>query len=44
VASDLGSIPEPPTARIEATPGDRYAWIAEPTAELIGLLDQPISN
>jgi len=39
VAPDIGSSPEPPTARIGHDRRDPYGWIAEPTAELIGLLD-----
>ena len=39
MAPDIGSSPEPPTARIGHDRRDPYGWIAEPTAELIGLLD-----
>lgn len=39
MAPDIGSSPEPPTARIGQDRSDPYGWIAEPTAELIGLLD-----
>jgi len=39
VAPDIGSFPEPPTARIGQDPREPYGWIAEPTTELIGLLD-----
>lgn len=39
MAPDIGSIPEPPTARIGQDPREPYSWIAEPTGELIRLLD-----
>ena len=39
MAPDIGSIPEPPTARVGQDRRDPYGWITEPTAELIGLLD-----
>jgi len=39
VAPDIGSNPAPPTARIGEDQRHPYGWIAEPTSELIGLLD-----
>ena len=39
MAPEIGSNPAPPTARIGHDRRHPYGWIAEPTAELIGLLD-----
>ena len=39
MAPDIGFISEPPAARIGQDAREPYAWIAEPTEELIGLLD-----